>query len=152
MLEENYPKISFFEKDNFMNYYVDLLGKLGNTYNPEKEKARRNFRNTLKEDLKNTRLEFFRRNFNKNLQKQLNEVVYMYEFYTKTVIDEKEFAELNSIFGKKYCMNLKFEHKPNYELLRSLFIKVFKSNNYELDYIYDWNLVAKFKKEYMKKE
>jgi len=106
ILEENYPKLSFFEKDNFMNYYVDFLGKLGNEYNPEREKARRNFRNTLKEDLKNTRLEFFRRNFNKNLQKQLNEVVYMYEFYTKTVIDEREFAELNSIFGKKYCMNL----------------------------------------------
>jgi serine/threonine protein kinase len=52
----------------------------------------------------------------------------------------------------KYCMNLKFEQTPNYEILKNLFISLFKMNKYELDYIYDWNLVAKFKKQYMKKE
>jgi serine/threonine protein kinase len=46
----------------------------------------------------------------------------------------------------KYSMNLKFDQQPNYELLRSLFISLFKSNNYELDYIYDWNIIAKLKK------
>jgi serine/threonine protein kinase len=52
----------------------------------------------------------------------------------------------------KYCMNLKFEQTPNYEILKNLFISLFKINKYDLDYIYDWNLVAKFKKQYMKKE
>jgi serine/threonine protein kinase len=52
----------------------------------------------------------------------------------------------------KYCMNLKFTQLPNYEILRNLFISLFKMSNYEMDYIYDWNLVAKFKKQYMYKE
>jgi serine/threonine protein kinase len=52
----------------------------------------------------------------------------------------------------KYCMNLKFTQLPNYEILRNLFISLFKMSNYEMDYIYDWNIVAKFKKQYMYKE
>jgi len=52
----------------------------------------------------------------------------------------------------KYCTNLKFTQLPNYEILRNLFISLFKMSNYEMDYIYDWNLVAKFKKQYMYKE
>lgn len=47
----------------------------------------------------------------------------------------------------KYCRELKFDEKPNYAYLRSLFIALFKHNNYELDYVYDWNVMAKMKKE-----
>lgn len=49
----------------------------------------------------------------------------------------------------KYCTHLKFNQTPNYEVLRNLFISLFNMCNYELDYIYDWNIVAKFKKQYM---
>ncbi len=46
----------------------------------------------------------------------------------------------------KYCRLLKFKQKPDYDLLRNLFICLFKKHNYNLDYIYDWNIVAKNKK------
>jgi len=49
----------------------------------------------------------------------------------------------------KYCRILRFHQKPDYDLLRNLFIVLFKNNSYELDYIYDWNIVAKKKKAQM---
>jgi serine/threonine protein kinase len=52
----------------------------------------------------------------------------------------------------KYCTNLKFNQTPNYEVLRNLFISLFNMCNYDLDYIYDWNIVAKFKKQFMNKD
>lgn len=52
----------------------------------------------------------------------------------------------------KYCRILRFYQKPDYDLLRNLFIVLFKNNNYDLDYIYDWNIVAKHKKTEMIKE
>jgi casein kinase I family protein HRR25 len=52
----------------------------------------------------------------------------------------------------KYCRLLKFKQKPDYDLLRNLFICLFKKNNYQLDYIYDWNIVAKNKKSIPNKE
>ena len=51
----------------------------------------------------------------------------------------------------KYCRILRFHQKPDYDLLRNLFIVLFKNNSYELDYIYDWNIVAKKKKAQMLK-
>lgn len=107
ILDEDYPRKSYFRNSKFSNDYATLLGKLGNSYNPEREKARRNFRVMLKDKLGKEIIIFYRKNFNKNLQKELNEVAYRYEFYTKTVIDEKEFSEINSFFGKKSCINLK---------------------------------------------
>ena len=47
----------------------------------------------------------------------------------------------------KYCRSLKFTDKPNYTYLKELFIKLFKKNNYDLDFVYDWNIVAKNKKK-----
>jgi len=47
----------------------------------------------------------------------------------------------------KHCRSLKFTDKPNYKLLKELFINLFKNNNYELDFIYDWNIVAINKKK-----
>lgn len=47
----------------------------------------------------------------------------------------------------KYCRELKYDEKPDYNYLRSLFVGLFKHHNYELDYVYDWNVVAKTKKE-----
>tara|TARA_B100001093_G_C26850451_1_gene1024886 strand:- start:2924 stop:3829 length:906 start_codon:yes stop_codon:yes gene_type:complete len=50
----------------------------------------------------------------------------------------------------KYCRVLRFKQEPDYTLLRSLFISLFKEERYDLDYIYDWNIVAKDKKNKMK--
>tara|TARA_B110000208_G_scaffold189674_2_gene251758 strand:- start:2764 stop:3681 length:918 start_codon:yes stop_codon:yes gene_type:complete len=46
----------------------------------------------------------------------------------------------------KYCRFLHFKMEPNYDLLKNLFITLFKKNNYKLDFVYDWNIVAKKKK------
>jgi len=46
----------------------------------------------------------------------------------------------------KYCRILQFKQKPDYDLLRNLFIALFKKNEYDLDYIYDWNIVARQRK------
>jgi len=46
-----------------------------------------------------------------------------------------------------YCRNLKFEEKPDYNYLRSLLKDLFVKSGYEMDYQYDWNILAKKKKE-----
>ena len=46
----------------------------------------------------------------------------------------------------KHCRLLKFTDKPNYTLLKELFINLFKANNYKLDFVYDWNIIARKKK------
>jgi serine/threonine protein kinase len=46
----------------------------------------------------------------------------------------------------KYCRILRFMQKPDYDILRGLFVSLFKKSKYKLDYIYDWNIVAKEKK------
>lgn len=46
-----------------------------------------------------------------------------------------------------YCRNLKFEEKPDYAYLRTLFKDLFTKQGYEPDYEYDWKLAAKKKKE-----
>ena len=52
----------------------------------------------------------------------------------------------------KYCRVLRFLQKPDYDLLRNLFIVLFKNQRYELDYVYDWNIVAKQKKKEMNRK
>jgi len=47
----------------------------------------------------------------------------------------------------KYCRILRFMQKPDYDILRGLFVSLFKKSKYKLDYIYDWNIVAKEKKK-----
>lgn len=49
----------------------------------------------------------------------------------------------------KYCRLLRFPQQPDYNLLRDLFINLFKNKKYKLDFIYDWNIVAKKKKNMM---
>ena len=39
-----------------------------------------------------------------------------------------------------YCRCLSFESKPDYFYIRKLFMKLFLSQGYELDYMYDWCL------------
>ena len=51
----------------------------------------------------------------------------------------------------KYCRVLRFLQKPDYNLLRNLFIVLFKNKGYNLDYVYDWNIVAKEKKKQLNK-
>ena len=46
----------------------------------------------------------------------------------------------------KHCRSLKFTDKPNYEFLKDLFIGLFKKKKFTLDFIYDWNIVARHKK------
>jgi casein kinase 1/casein kinase 1 epsilon len=46
-----------------------------------------------------------------------------------------------------YCRNLKFEDKPDYNYLRTLLKDLFVKSGYEMDYQYDWNILAKKKKE-----
>lgn len=46
-----------------------------------------------------------------------------------------------------YCRNLKFEDKPDYNYLRTILKDLFTKSGYEMDYQYDWNILAKKKKE-----
>jgi len=46
-----------------------------------------------------------------------------------------------------YCRNLKFEDKPDYNYLRGLLKDLFVKSGFEMDYQYDWNILAKKKKE-----
>lgn len=39
-----------------------------------------------------------------------------------------------------YCRNLKFDETPNYNYCRKLLREVFESNNFSLDYVYDWTI------------
>tara|TARA_B110000971_G_scaffold133699_1_gene136801 strand:- start:3876 stop:4787 length:912 start_codon:yes stop_codon:yes gene_type:complete len=50
----------------------------------------------------------------------------------------------------KHCRLLKFTDKPNYKLLKKLFITLFKKKNYSLDFVYDWNIIARRKKRLQK--
>lgn len=49
---------------------------------------------------------------------------------------------LPSEFGTllTYCRNLKFDETPNYNYCRRLLRDVFESNNYTMDYVYDWTI------------
>ena len=46
----------------------------------------------------------------------------------------------------RYVRNLRFKQKPDYDLLRNLFSSLFNKHNFDLDYVYDWNVIAKHKK------
>lgn len=50
-----------------------------------------------------------------------------------------------------YCRNMKFDEKPDYLFLKSLFKDLFIRSRFEYDYVYDWNIVAQEKKSIMKK-
>lgn len=38
-----------------------------------------------------------------------------------------------------YARNIKFEDKPDYAYLKNLLKTAMKSNNIEMDYVYDWS-------------
>jgi hypothetical protein len=42
-----------------------------------------------------------------------------------------------------YVRNLRFDEKPDYAYLRTLLKDLFTKSGFELDYIYDWNLIQK---------
>jgi len=46
-----------------------------------------------------------------------------------------------------YCRNLRFEDKPDYVYLRNLLKDLFIKSGYELDYQFDWNIIAHEKKK-----
>jgi len=50
-----------------------------------------------------------------------------------------------------YCRNLKFEDKPDYTYIKGLLKDLFVKSGYEWDYQYDWNIIAKKKKDEKKK-
>jgi hypothetical protein len=41
-----------------------------------------------------------------------------------------------------YTRNLRFDEKPDYAYLRNLLKELFVKSNFELDYVYDWNLLG----------
>lgn len=41
----------------------------------------------------------------------------------------------------EYCRNLNFDEKPNYRYLKKIFHELFRINNLDFDYIYDWILI-----------
>ena len=51
-----------------------------------------------------------------------------------------------------YCRNLRFDEKPDYAYCRNLFKELFVRSGYELDYIYDWNIINDEKKKNESKE
>lgn len=78
-------------------------------------------------------------------------------------------SKIHNIFRQKYCIiqvedlcqgypsefatylnyvrNLYFEVTPNYSYLRKLFKDLFKKSGFEMDYIYDWDLISLQDKE-----
>ena len=52
----------------------------------------------------------------------------------------KEFVEYFD-----YCKNLEFEQKPDYVMLKELFMKILRTEKERFDYVYDWNEVEKNK-------
>lgn len=38
-----------------------------------------------------------------------------------------------------YAKNLKFDEKPDYSLLKNLFLNIMKENELRMEYIYDWD-------------
>ena len=52
----------------------------------------------------------------------------------------KEFVEYFD-----YCKNLEFEQKPDYSMLKELFMKILRTEKERFDYVYDWNEVEKNK-------
>ena len=42
---------------------------------------------------------------------------------------------------------MRFDEKPDYTYLRKLLKDLFVRSGYELDYVYDWNLIAEEKKK-----
>ena len=50
----------------------------------------------------------------------------------------------------KYCRVLQFTDKPDYSMLKELFLNLFKKKGYLLYFIYDWNIIAKEKKRKFK--
>jgi len=51
-----------------------------------------------------------------------------------------------------YCRNLRFDEKPDYTYLRNMFKELFVRSGHELDYLYDWNIIADEKKKENAKE
>eukprot|EP00331_Platyophrya_macrostoma_P035200 CAMPEP_0176461734 /NCGR_PEP_ID=MMETSP0127-20121128/34839_1 /TAXON_ID=938130 /ORGANISM="Platyophrya macrostoma, Strain WH" /LENGTH=194 /DNA_ID=CAMNT_0017853499 /DNA_START=646 /DNA_END=1230 /DNA_ORIENTATION=- len=46
-----------------------------------------------------------------------------------------------------YCRNLRFEDKPDYAYLKTLLKDLFVKSGFEMDWSYDWNIIAQEKKK-----
>ena len=40
----------------------------------------------------------------------------------------------------KYCRLLEFQAKPDYDYLKKLFLDLFISSNFDVDFKFDWNV------------
>ncbi len=45
-----------------------------------------------------------------------------------------------------YCRNMRFDEKPDYAYLRQILKELFAFNKFEMDYVYDWNILAEQKR------
>lgn len=50
------------------------------------------------------------------------------------------------------CRNLRFDERPNYATMRSMFKELFNKSGYKYDYQYDWVILAEKKEKLDKKE
>lgn len=46
-----------------------------------------------------------------------------------------------------YCRNLRFDEKPDYAYLKTMFKELFIKSGFEMDYIFDWNIVDEERKK-----
>jgi len=51
-----------------------------------------------------------------------------------------------------YTRNLKFEEKPDYAFVRTMFKELFNKSGYKYDYQYDWVILGEKKERVEKKE
>jgi hypothetical protein len=58
----------------------------------------------------------------------------------------EEMVPLEFVDFMKYCRDLKFDEKPDYNFLRRQFKNLFSSMGYEFDYVYDWNILERKQK------
>jgi hypothetical protein len=58
----------------------------------------------------------------------------------------EEMVPIEFVEFMKYCRDLKFDEKPDYNFLRRQFKNLFSSMGYEFDYVYDWNILERKQK------
>jgi len=80
-----------------------------------------------------------------NMNSSLSEQTEKLEFIKKTkreiqLIDLCKDMPYEFLIYMDYCKNLKYDEKPNYEYLRTLFLNLFKMKNFNIQDEYEWDI------------